>query len=229
MRGWRWVAVMVVGFGVALALAQDPLKTLPKNYWMEFENSRVKVIHAHYPAMQTLPVHDHPDASVLYIYLNDAGPLKFLHDAPHEFPVERKPVQTGQIRMAAAKAETHRVQSLSSQDSDSVRVEFQTVHFSADMHDVREPAADEAFWSVDAPPQKVVFEDARLRVTRLGVLPGQAKELVAKGKAALWIAVRVEGASYAGKVAHAGECWDTPGLSVKAGGSRVELVRVEWK
>jgi len=223
----RRVAAVMLAV-VVCAVAQDPLKTLPKNYWMEFERPWIKVIHAHYPAMETLPVHDHPETAAMYVYLNDAGPLKFLHMGVHEMDVERKPVQTGQIRIAPARAETHKVQSLSKNDSDSLRLEFLSFRFPASMNDARIPAADEAFWSVAA-PEKVVFEDARLRVTRLGVLPGSEKTLASKASRVLWIAVRVDGATYAGAAAHAGECWDTASIVVKAGGARVELLRVELK
>jgi len=226
-RRCGWLGAVVVGLAVS-AGAQDPLVTLPKNYWMEFQNPWVKVIHAHYPAGETLAVHDHPATATLYVYLNDAGELRFLHSGPHELPVTRKPVQTGQMRIAAARAETHRVENMSATDSDSLRVEFQTIKFPQDMPDVRIPPADAAFWAMAA-PNAVVYEDARVRVTRLGVAPGREKFFRSAAKDVLWIAVRVEGASFGGKAANAGQCWDSSMLGVKAGKEKVEVVEVEEK
>ncbi len=64
-------AVHVAGYG------QDPLRALPKNYQLAFENDVVRVIRVHYGAHEKLLVHDHPKTPTIYVYLSDAGPVRF--------------------------------------------------------------------------------------------------------------------------------------------------------
>ena len=224
----RWLAILLVGFAWR-AGAQDPLRTLPKNYWVEFENPWVRVIHVRYLPHEIVPLHDHPGPPTLFVYLSNAGVVRFLHGESNVVDGERPPVRVGQMRLNPGKKETHRVQNISDQQSDFLRVEFPTVPLALPDFDKRIPVADEAFWSMERPEQ-VVFDDAHLRLTRIGVAPEMHLAFPAQaGGRTLWLAVAAEGAIVNGKEAHAGEAWDTPALEVRSGAIQVELVRVEVK
>ena len=225
----RVITILLVVLGVAVCgRAQDPLKTLPHNYWMEFENSSVRVVHVHYGAGERVPQHDHPKTPTLYVYLSDAGPVRFVHTGDDDFSITRKPVQTGQLRLNAGRLETHRVESLSKTPSDFLRVEFKMLPLHIDSMHARVPAAGEGFWKA-AQPEKVEFEDAHLRIVREGVQPGKSAVFESHAAHVVWLAVRVEGAQCEGKVAHTGEGWDAAKLGVQAGTKRVEILRVELK
>jgi hypothetical protein len=72
----RILSLLAVGAG--LAFSQDPLRTLPKNYQLTFENEFVRVIRVHYGRHEKLS-HDHPKTPTVYVYLSDAGRVKFKH------------------------------------------------------------------------------------------------------------------------------------------------------
>ena len=225
----RAVVVLLAVLGVVVSgWAQDPLKTLPHNYWLEFEDPSVRVVHAHYGAGERVPVHDHSKTPTLYVYLSDAGPVRFVHTGDDDFSIVRKPVQTGQLRLNAGRLETHRVESQSKTSSDFLRVEFKTLPLHIDSMHARVAAAGEDFWKA-AQPEKVEFEDAHLRIVRVGVQPGKSVVLESRAKRVVWLAVRVDGAQCAGKTAHAGEGWDAAKLGVQVGARRVEFLRVELK
>jgi len=225
----RVVAVLLAGLGMVCgACAQDPLKTLPHNYWVEFENPSVRVVHVHYGAGEHVPQHDHSKTPTLYVYLSDAGPVRFVHTGGDDFSIVRKPVQTGQLRLNAGRLETHRVESQSKTSSDFLRVEFKTLPLHIESLHARVAAAGEDFWKA-AQPEKVEFEDAHLRIVRVGVQPGKSAVLESHASRVVWLAVRVDDAQCAGKTAHAGEGWDAAKLGVQAGAKRVEILRVELK
>lgn len=226
----RRIAMMLLALmSVALCgRAQDPLKTLPKNYRLEFEDPWVRVIHAHYGAGEHVPQHDHPKTPTLYVYLSDAGPVKFIHTGDDDFSITRQPVHTGQLRLNAGREETHKVESLSKTPSDFLRVEFKTLPLHLDSLHARSPAAGESFWHA-AQPEKVEFEDTHIRIVRQGVQPGKSALLHSEAKHMVWLAIRVDDAQCAGKTAHAGESWDAAKLNVQAGAKRVEFLRVELK
>ena len=77
MRLYR-VAVVIFLLAVT-SLAQDPLKTLPKAYKLQFENDWVKVVRVHYEPREKLPAHEHTETASAYVYLNDSGPVVFKH------------------------------------------------------------------------------------------------------------------------------------------------------
>ncbi len=60
---------------IGMALAQDPLKTLPNAYKLEFENEYVRVVRVHYAPHEKLPAHEHTLNASAYVYLNDGGPV----------------------------------------------------------------------------------------------------------------------------------------------------------
>ena len=141
----------------------------------------------------------------------------------------RPPVKVGQMRLNPGKTETHRVENISDQQSDFLRVEFPTVPLGLTDFDVRIAPANEAFWQT-ATARKVEFDDTHLSVVRWGVQPHGEEALTASpGKKTAWLAVRVEGATVDGKPAHAGQAWAEPKLAVQAGATAVEMVQVELK
>lgn len=217
-------AMVVVGMAVG-GYGQDPLKTLPKNYWVEFENAWVRVVQVHYGAGERVAVHDHPKTPTLYVYLSDAGPVRFVHRGGDNFTLTRKPVKVGQMRLSPGREETHGVVSLSKTASDFLRVELKTLPLGfASLHG-RVAAAGEDFWRS---PRRVEFEDEHLRVTRVGVLAGKSAVLEG-GARTVWLVVRGEDGDCAGKAMHAGEAVDAGRFEVRAGGRRVELLEVEVK
>ena len=52
----------------ATATAQDPAKVDPKHYKVEFENSRVRVLHIQYGPHEKSVMHRHPDAVAIFLY-----------------------------------------------------------------------------------------------------------------------------------------------------------------
>jgi hypothetical protein len=221
----RCLAVMaMVGMAVC-GYGQNPLKTLPKNYWVEFENPWVRVVQVHYGAGERVAQHDHPKTPTLYVYLSDAGPVRFVHGGEDDFSLTRKPVKTGQLRLSPGREETHSVVSLSKTASDFLRVELKTLPLGfASLHG-RVAAAEEDFWRR---PERVEFEDAHLRVTRVGVAPEKSVVLEGGGRT-VWLVVRGEEALGAGKAMHAGQALDSGRFEVRAGGKRVALFEVELK
>src|SRR5437870_854105 len=79
------VALKHIGILTALCLlmtqasAQDPLKTLPQAYKLQFENDWVRVTRVHYAPHEKLPPHQHTQTASAYVYLNDSGPVVFKH------------------------------------------------------------------------------------------------------------------------------------------------------
>jgi hypothetical protein len=231
MRQYLASAVLgcVMVAGAVDVRAQDPIKTLPQNYWVEFKNAWAKVIHVRYRAHEKVGVHDHPPTPTLYVYLSDSGPVKFEHAGKDDFDITRPPLKTGQMRLSPGRMETHRVENLGDLQSDFLRVELKSIALGKIKDEKRIAAADAAFWA--SPERKrVEFEDSHLRVTRVGVQAGQHDVLRGVPRVrTLWLAVRVDGAQVAGKNAHAGEAWDSGTLEVSAGAQRVELVRLDVK
>src|SRR5919201_1094271 len=91
--------IVVFCFSAILALAQDPLKTLPQNYKLEFENDWVKVVRVHYGAKEKIPEHDHTETGAAYVYLNDSGPVIFKHIGLSYGAITRPETRAGSFRI----------------------------------------------------------------------------------------------------------------------------------
>ena len=109
-----------------LASAQQPYSTLPRNYSLAFENDWVRVSRVKYSPGDKLPVHSHPSIPTIYVYLTDAGPIRFTHITP-KVTIARGEVKTGQVRFNRnARVETHETEYPCDAPSDYLRVELKT-------------------------------------------------------------------------------------------------------
>jgi hypothetical protein len=209
-----------------LACAQHPIRTLPKNYSLEFENSWVRVVHVRFAGKEVSPPHDHPKTPTLYVYLADAGPLRFKHKGPEAYSLDRPAVKRGGLRLSPGNLEQHEVENLAVAPSDFLRVELKTIPLHTSSLHGRFPPADADFWSA-AKPAKVLFEDGHIRITRVGVRPNEEStpQLPDEGRA-IEIAIRDT------KSIHAGETWsvaDHPQTIKNTGEQPMEILRVELK
>src|SRR5687767_14712910 len=112
--------MVVMGFRIALCTclagavvgvsALDPIKTLPDNYKVQFENDYVKVVRVHLPSGAKLPDHTHPAGTTLYVYLSESEGVSFQHSGNITRKVTRPAVKAGHVRIAAGPEEHHTVE-----------------------------------------------------------------------------------------------------------------------
>jgi len=169
-------AVAILCLLTTQAFAQDPTKSLPQNYKLQFENDWVKVTRVHYAPHEKLPAHRHTQTASAYVYLNDSGPVVFKHIGLEYGAVTRPATKAGSFRLYRGLTEIHEVENLSELPSDFLRVEFKT-----------EPINDKSlrgrFYREAYPErenfQKVQFENEQIRITRLVCMKGKALEISA--------------------------------------------------
>jgi hypothetical protein len=162
--------------GAAAIRAQDPLKVAPQNYKMEFENDWVRVVRVHYGPKESVGPHDHSEYATAYVYLNDAGPVKFKHIGLSYGAITRPDVKAGSFRLYKAVKEIHEVENISDTATDFLRVEFKT--------DPVEPNTLRGKYfredaSADGNFEKMQFENAQVRITRMIIAPGKSLNLAA--------------------------------------------------
>jgi hypothetical protein len=149
-----------------VAFAQDPYKTLPKNYTLELDNAYVRISRVKYSPRDRLPEHAHPSIPTVYIYLTDGGPIHFVHKTPR-FALERPPVKAGSVRFNRnAQVETHEVEYRGDAPSEYLRVELKTAPG---------PPHRDARLRLDA---DFPWSDPQLRISRVRPLPTLAKPSV---------------------------------------------------
>ena len=119
------VCTLVWGAVVHIS-AQDPTKTLPDAYKVQFENDFVRVISVHYAAGAKLPEHTHPAGTTVYVYLNDSEGVVFAHSGRSNRAVTRPPVKAGGVRIASGPEEHHTAENPASSPSDFLRIVFKT-------------------------------------------------------------------------------------------------------
>jgi hypothetical protein len=159
---------------VVSATAQDPLKILPDNYKLQFENEWVKVTRVHYPPKTKLAAHEHTQTAAAYVYLNDSDPVIFKHIGLQYGAIKRAATKAGSFRLYKSVAEIHEVENPADTPSDFMRVEFKT-----------EPLNDKSLYGRyfrEAYPagenfQKVQFENEQIRITRLVCAASKKLEL----------------------------------------------------
>jgi hypothetical protein len=168
------LATLLLG-GVVVAAAQDAETTLPDAYRLQFENEWVKVVRVHYAPHVKLPSHAHTKLASAYVYLSDAGPVIFRHVGAEYGSVTRPAVKAGTFRLFRAVGEMHEVENTSALASDFLRVEFKT-------QPKEEKTLRGRFHREAVAPgenlEKIQFENAQIRVTRLVVAPGKTIEVV---------------------------------------------------
>lgn len=161
-------------FLVFSAMAQDPLKVLPNNYKLEFENEWVKVVRVHYGAKEKIPAHNHTESAAAYVYLSDSGPVIFKHINASYGAVTRAAVKAGSFRLYRSVREIHEVENPNDTASEFLRIEFKTEPINekelhGKYHREEVPAGDNF--------TKVQFENEQIRVTRLICAPGRKMEM----------------------------------------------------
>ena len=178
---------LIVALAIVVTLpvfAQDAITTLPQNYRLQFENEWVRVTRVHYPSHAKLGPHGHTTFASAYVYLNDGGPVIFRHVGGHDTVATRLPTVAGGVRLFRGIDEVHEVENLSAQPSHFLRVEFKT-HPGDDPRSLRGkflPIRDEPEVF-----QKVHFENAQLRVTRIFVPAGQVTDVTAAAYSTLLV------------------------------------------
>lgn len=234
MKNWSGVIFCLLCLAMSAA-AQDPLKVLPKNYQLEFENDWVKVMRVHYGPHETLPVHDHAETGAAYVYLNDSGKVVYKHIGLSYGAVTRPPVRAGSFRLYKAVKEVHEVENLGDTPSDFLRVEFKT-----------EPLNDNTlrgrYYREDYPAgenyQKVQFDNEQIRVTRLICVPGKSCDgLSGADQPALLVALTSANFKSAGRekrvsLAPGGVLWRAAGQKAvmeNSGTQPAELLRFDLK
>jgi hypothetical protein len=226
--------LLLIATALLAGPTQDPVQMLPKNYRVEFERSWVRVVHVHYAAKAILPQHDHPKTPTLYVYLTDAGPVRFKHTGANAYVLDRPAVEQGGFRLNPGVLEEHAVENVSGTPTDFLRVEFKTIPFKRTTLRGHFPPALSDFWNAEE-PRKIVFEDQNIRITRLGYRRGANVTLpAATEKSAIDIAVRGGELRLgtARKILHSGKAWAAPDHSMQmknTGMENVEILRVELK
>ena len=166
---------------LAAGYGQDPLRTLPKNYQLAFENDLVRVIRVHYGPHEKLVVHDHPKTPTIYVYLSDGGPVRFKHVELAPFVLERRAVKRGGFRLSAGRLEKHEVESISDASNDFLRVELKAVQLGTSSLSGRfSPPTD-----YGRSTTKVEFENANVRIVRFVCAPQADCEIAGPSSPAL--------------------------------------------
>jgi hypothetical protein len=119
--------LLALSLGTLSQAVTDPVVTLPDSYKLQFENEWVKVTRVTYAPYAKLPAHAHTTWAAAYVYLSDAGPVIFSHNA-----ITRPAVKAKSFRMNRMMQEEHEVENTSGQTSEFLRVEFKTEPRDAD-------------------------------------------------------------------------------------------------
>jgi hypothetical protein len=167
----------LAGGAVVHISAQDPLKTLPEAYKLQFDNDYVRVVRVHYDAGAKLPDHTHPPGTTVYVYLNDSEGVVFAHSGRINRSVTRPAVKTGGVRIAAGDEEHHTAENPASTPSDFLRIVFKT-----DNAGERNPRRRLS-------PTDTEFANKQLRMTRLIVDAGTPMALKAQPEPSLLIMI----------------------------------------
>ncbi|HLR04586.1 MAG TPA: cupin domain-containing protein [Pyrinomonadaceae bacterium] len=111
-------ALFVLAIAVPAALAQDPTKVDARHYKVEFQNSRVRIVRAHYGPHEKSVMHNHPD--LVAIFQTD-GRVKFTYP---NGKTEERDMKAGQALWTPATR--HLPENLTDNDMEVILVEFKT-------------------------------------------------------------------------------------------------------
>jgi hypothetical protein len=165
--------------------SQDPYVVAPKAYRREFENERVRVSRVRYEAGEIIELHEHPKLPVVFVYLTDSGPIRFVHSGEQNFITTRPPVKTGGFRLGRPTNEAHKVESQSDQPSDFLRIELKDLTIDDNFRGRYPPPVNQTAEN----SEKVAFENAQLRVVRVTCAPRGACLLNAQKSPYLLVAL----------------------------------------
>jgi hypothetical protein len=133
---------------------------------LELENEWVRVERVTYGPGEKLTLR-HPELPTIYIYLTDAGPIRFKHET---FTIERRPVRVGGIRFSRGAVEKHTAENLTDAAGAYVRVELKTEPVEPPRRDVRLDAEPHA---PDENICKTQFENGQVRIVRMTCAAGR--------------------------------------------------------
>ncbi len=111
-------ALFVLAIAVPAAMAQDPTKVDAKHYKVEFQNSRVRIVRAHYGPHEKSVMHSHPD--LVAIFQTD-GRVKFTYP---NGKTEERDIKAGQAVWTPATR--HLPENLTGNDMEVILIEFKT-------------------------------------------------------------------------------------------------------
>jgi hypothetical protein len=132
--------LLLCSLGPLCCVAQQNSQSLPPNYTTLLTSPSFKVIRVHYGPHEKVPVHDHPDVPTVYVYLNNSGPVKIIHDDAKPSIITRPPTHTGAFRVSRGLLERHAIENLSDLPSDFLRVELPGLHLGDSDLEFRGPA-----------------------------------------------------------------------------------------
>ena len=171
------MATLTLTVGLALPSTYDPVKLLPDSYSLQFENEWVTIVRVRYAPHAKLPPHSHTAYASAYVYLNDSGPVIFRHVGEKKFAATRPATKAGSFRIFRGIEEIHEVENTSDVASEFLRVEFKT-----EPRDVS--TLKGRYFLEPVPParenlEKVQFENAQVRITRVICAPGRTLTIAA--------------------------------------------------
>jgi hypothetical protein len=146
-----------------VGVAQQKADELPDSYKTVLTTSFAKVVRVHYGPYEKVPVHNHPEAPTVFVYLNDSGPVQITHYDEKATAIVRPPTHTGAYRVSAGKMERHSVENLSALPSDFLRVELPGFHVDDPKLEFRGKAAEDLLHDSSA----VEFAIPGLTITRV--------------------------------------------------------------
>ena len=111
-------ALFVLAIAVPAALAQDATKVDAKHYKVEFQNSRVRIVRAHYGPHEKSVMHSHPDSVAIF---QTDGRVKFTYP---NGKTEERDMKAGQALWTPAVR--HLPENLTDNDMEVILVEFKT-------------------------------------------------------------------------------------------------------
>ena len=175
----------VVCGAVAHVSAQDPTKTLPDAYKVQFDNDYARVVRVHYDAGVKLPEHEHPAGTTVYVYLNDSDGVVFRHSGGSNRAVTRPAVKAGSVRIASGPDEHHTAENPASTPSDFLRIQIKTS--AAGGRSVRRITRGDYPAGENVTDEQ--FENKQLRLTRLIVWPSRPMPFAPRSGPSLLIAL----------------------------------------
>lgn len=152
---------MLLAFGWCASVSAQT-GTLPPNYTIVVDNADVLVQQVHYAPHETVPMHDHPAVTTVYVYLDDDQGFDILHEGA-EKPAHRPPAHAGAFRVSPGNLERHSIVNNSDVSSDFVRVELKRIP----VHTLHEEFRGKAEAEPLTPGVKTEYSIPELRIDRI--------------------------------------------------------------